>query len=229
MGDNLKKYEYYRTDLGVLYHADCLTIMPMLEPVDLVLTDPPYEMCAKGGGIGNKRAYMHGIADSGLEFGFNTSMLDSFDNWFCFCSKKQIVEIIQKAERRNWMLLTWNKTNPTPLTNNNYLPDTEYIIHSYESGRLFGKYKDKSRYCINPIWKNRHDHPTVKPAFIIMKCVVLGSQEGELILDPFIGTGTTAVVCERLNRRWIGIEIEERYCQIAAKRIENERSQLKLW
>ena len=49
------------------------------------------------------------------------------------------------------------------------------------------------------------------------------------VLDPFIGSGTTAIACEQLNKKWIGIEIEEKYCEIAAKRIENERKQLKLF
>ena len=56
-----------------------------------------------------------------------------------------------------------------------------------------------------------------------------GSKEFELVLDPFLGSGTTAVACERLKRRWIGIEIEEKYCEIAKKRIEAERRQLKLF
>ena len=50
-----------------------------------------------------------------------------------------------------------------------------------------------------------------------------------IILDPMLGSGTTAIACERLNRRWIGIEIEEKYCEIAAKRIEKENQQLKMF
>jgi DNA modification methylase len=50
-----------------------------------------------------------------------------------------------------------------------------------------------------------------------------------LVADPYLGTGATAVACERLKRRWIGIEIEEKYCAIAVKRIEAERRQLKLF
>uniref|UniRef100_A0A6M3X9N3 Putative methyltransferase n=3 Tax=viral metagenome TaxID=1070528 RepID=A0A6M3X9N3_9ZZZZ len=225
----LSKYEYYRTENGVLYCGDCLEIMPHLEPVDLVLTDPPYIVGAKECGLAGDRKYLHDITDAEIDKGFDSKILNGFKNWFCFCAKDQLVEIIQKATIRNWMIITWNKTNPTPLTNNNYLPDTEYIIHSYEKGRLFGKYKDKSRFAFTPVEKNNLEHPTVKPVSLISRFVVLGSIERETILDPFIGSGTTAVACERLNRRWIGIEIEEKYCAIAKQRIENERKQRKLF
>ena len=69
-------------------------------------------------------------------------------------------------------------------------------------------------------------HPTQKPTNLI--CYIL-SVGGGRVLDPFLGSGTTAVACERLKRQWIGIEIEEKYCEIAAKRIEAERKQLKLF
>ena len=69
-------------------------------------------------------------------------------------------------------------------------------------------------------------HPTQKPTSLIVCLLEVG---GETVLDPFIGSGTTAVACERLNRRWIGIEIEEKYCEIAARRIEKENQQLKLF
>ena len=75
---------------------------------------------------------------------------------------------------------------------------------------------------------NNRLHPNQKPIPIIQWCIKKSKTNG-IVLDPFIGSGTTAVACERLTRRWIGIEIEEKYCEIAAKRIELERKQLKLF
>ena len=72
-------------------------------------------------------------------------------------------------------------------------------------------------------------HPTQKPVGLFMWILNEYGKPEWITLDTHLGSGTTAIACERLNRRWIGIEIEERYCQIAAKRIENERSQLKLF
>jgi site-specific DNA-methyltransferase (adenine-specific) len=65
-----------------------------------------------------------------------------------------------------------------------------------------------------------HKHPTVKPLLLLSRAVELLAADSELVLDPFLGSGTTAVACELLGRRWIGIELGEDYCEIAAKRIE---------
>jgi len=75
---------------------------------------------------------------------------------------------------------------------------------------------------------NNFGHETVKPISLIITLMEISSHFNNLVLDPFLGSGTTAVACERLGRRWIGIEISKDYCDIAVKRIEEERSQLKL-
>ena len=74
-----------------------------------------------------------------------------------------------------------------------------------------------------------NSHPTVKSVKLMEYLINMATKEGQAVLDLFLGSGTTAVACERLNRRWIGIEISEKYCEIAAKRIENERKQRKLF
>jgi len=77
--------------------------------------------------------------------------------------------------------------------------------------------------------RNGKGHPTQKPVALMEYLIKTYTNEDETVLDFAIGSGTTAVACERLNRRWIGIEIEEKYCEIAAKRIEQETKQLQLW
>jgi site-specific DNA-methyltransferase (adenine-specific) len=77
-----------------------------------------------------------------------------------------------------------------------------------------------------PVIDSEKLHPAQKPVNLIIDLLRVS---GESVLDPFIGSGTTAVACEITGRRWIGIEIEEKYCEIAAKRIEAERKQLKLF
>lgn len=219
---------YYETDLGKLYHGDCLEIMPELEPVDLVLTDPPYEIHAGfGGGCFGKRNHLvktGGFTDSGCNYKF----LKRFKNWFVFCSLKQLDELLKSAsmrEHRN--LITWCKPNPVPTCNNKYLPDVEYVVHGFSKGRLFGKYNNKSSFAIIPCGNKKTKHPNEKPVILLLKLLVSGSEERNLILDPFIGSGTTAIACEKLNRRWIGIEISKEYCEIAKQRIINETRQLK--
>lgn len=184
-----------------------------------MLTDPPYEIVAKGAGIGGRRQYLTDIHQH-IDGGFDVKFLEPFPNWFTFCGKDQLLELLDAAQANRWMLLTWNKPNPTPLVNANYLPDTEYIVHAFSSSeRLFGDYADKSRYIIWPVEKNEFDHPTVKPLTVVKKLVKLGTLPGELILDPFMGSGTTLRAAKDLGRHSIGIEIEEEYCEIAVERL----------
>lgn len=215
---------YYDHAGITIYHGDCLEIMPELPRVDLVVADPPYYITATGGGIGGKRKYLKEITAKNIGCGFDSSILKNYGNWFCFCGKQQLLELISIANngKGRWMLLIWCKTNPIPLINGNYLPDCEYIVHKYEARRLFGQYKDKSRFWINSSGKSAYKHPTVKPVDLVKKCIALGTVQGDLILDPFIGSGTMLVAAKELGRRAIGIEIEEKYCEIAAKRLSQE-------
>ena len=211
-------------DKCCLICADCREVLPLLEAgsVDLVLTDPEYEIVAAGAGMGARRKYLADI-NGHLDGGFDPAILSGFRNWFVFCGKDQLVDVISAASSNGrWMLLTWNKPNPTPLVNANYLPDTEYIVHSFQPCRLFGEYADKSRFIVHPVVKNGFNHPTVKPLFVIRKLLTLGTEEGDLVLDPFLGSGTTLRACKDLGRRGIGCEIEEKYCEIAARRLEQE-------
>lgn len=216
---------YYDDGKGItIYCADCNDILPHLPKVDLVLTDPPYKIGAKGGGIGARRKYLadiHGHIDGGFDVG----LLRSFDNWFCFCGKNQLIEILRAAQspERRWMLITWNKPNPTPLSNGNYLPDTEYIVHHFSANKLHGSFRDKSRFIVSPSEQNDFMHPTVKPLRVINKLIRLGTLQDEVVLDLFMGSGTTLVAAKQLGRRAIGIEIEEKYCAIAVKRLNQTR------
>jgi len=209
---------YFQTELATIYHGDCREILPLIGKCDLILTDPPYELTATGGGIGAKRKYLgdiHGFTDGG----FDLDILDYCENWVCFCAKSQLLKILSKAESMpRWMLVTWNKPNPTPLCGGNYLPDTEYIVHGFQSGRCFGGYRNKSRFIVHPSQQGNL-HPNEKPLPVVSKMVAVASEEGDLILDPYMGSGTTLVAAIQEGRRCIGIEREEKYCEAAAKRI----------
>lgn len=210
-----------------LYRADCAEVLPHLPPAAALVTDPPYELAAKGGGLAGDRQHLKDIAALGIDKGFDDAMLDGFQNWVCFCSRKQLLKIIQRAEKRKWMLITWNKTTPAPLTNNNYLPDTEYIVHCYSEGRLFGGYQDKARFYVSPGMNanEKYGHPTAKPVALMIKLLRLCSQPGDLILDPFMGSGTTGVACVKQERHFIGIEVNQQHFESACKRIEAANSQ----
>jgi len=198
--------------------GDCREAIQALPRIDCVITDPPYEIVATGGGIGGKRKYLADITDF-TDCGFDYSLLSGFDNWVVFGTLKQVPKLITQADGERWMLIVWNKPNPTPLCGGNYLPDTEYIIHRFSKGMLFGGYKDKSRFIIHPCEQGK-EHPNEKPIPVMMKVVSNASGKGMTILDPFMGSGTTGVACVNLGRKFIGIEIEEKYFDIACRRIE---------
>lgn len=213
---------YFKDDAVTIYLGDCREILPTLGKFDLLLTDPPYLVGAKSCGLAGNRQYLKDISTVEIDKGFDLSVLDCSENWFCFCGKQQIPEILGKAILGNWMLITWGKANPTPLVNSNYLPDTEYIFHKWTKGRLFGDYKDKSRFFFSQSGKSVFDHPTVKPINLIAKLIRLGTQQGETILDPFAGSGTTGRAAKDMGRNAVLIEREEKYCEIAAKRMSQQ-------
>ena len=209
---------YYETELGKLYHGDCLEIMPMLEPVDLVLTDPPYNVGIKYGNDTN---------DSKTDTEWINWTKPRFDLMRKLASTVLIVgqarlPFYALIEPWKW-LICWHKPaamGRSPVGFCNWEP-----IAMWGKGCNTGV--DFIKAPIKPD-KSLNGHPCPKPLRWATEVLHL-FKHYMYILDPFLGSGTTAIACERLNRRWIGIEIEEKYCEIAAKRIEKERSQLKLF
>ena len=236
--------------------GDCLEVLKTIpdNSIDLVVTDPPY-IVTKGGThaksnfiscrVDNIEAELTPISD-----GFDFAALDECCrvlkkiNMYVWCSKYQLADLLIYFENKgcNTNVLTWHKSNPVPTCGNKYLSDTEFCIFAREPGvKLFGTYESKLTYyvqAINSKDKKLYGHPTVKPENIISNLIINSSKEGEVVLDPFMGSGTTGAVCKKLNRNFIGIEIEEKYYNIAKARINNEiikkeesteMSQVNLW
>lgn len=128
----------------------------------------------------------------------------------------------------NMELLTWHKTNPVPTCNNKYLSDTEYLLFFRETGvKINGSYETKKKYYVTPTNKDdkkQYGHPTIKPLDIIKNLIINSSNEGDVVLDPFMGSGTTPVACVETNRHYIGFEIDQNYFDIACKRLDEVES-----
>lgn len=149
-------------------------------------------------------------------------------NAYVWCSKEQLLDLMQffKNKECNIDLLTWHKTNPIPTCNNTYLSDTEYLIYAREKGvKLMGEYSTKKKYWISEcnvsdkeLWK----HPTIKPLNIIETLVGNSSVAGGVVLDPFMGSGTTAIAARNLDRQFIGFEIDETYYHNSLERLKNK-------
>lgn len=217
-----------------LFQGDCRDVLKAIpdKSVDLVIMDPPYEMGTSGGGMyrGHKKAYIDEL--NSMKDGFDLVILDELCrvmkhvNLYVFCTLKQfpmLIDYFVKEKKCYWSLLTWHKTNPVPACNNKYLSDTEYILFFREPGvHIWGSYATKKTYYVTPLNvkdKKLYNHPTVKPDSIIRALVANSSQPGEVVLDPFMGSGTTGAVCASEGRLFLGIEKDEVHFCTAEKRI----------
>lgn len=149
-------------------------------------------------------------------------------NIFIWCSKLQILDILKYfVDNKNcyFEILTWNKTNPTPTTNNSWLPDIEYCLYFREKGIVLNDgYELKSKWYISSINqsdKEKFNHPTIKPLNLVERHIKHTTQENDIVLDCFCGSGTTCVACKNTNRRYIGIELNPKWHKVAVDRLNN--------
>ena len=218
-----------------IFCGDCLEIMKGMPDgsVDLVVIDPPYEIETSGAGLYKQQDKQYIKELEGMKDGFSEQALDELCrvmnkiNIYIFCSQKQIIPLLDyfvKKKGCNWNLICWHKTNPVPACGNKYLTDTEYILFFREKGvKVYGNYNTKFTYYATPLnqkEKKQFNHPTVKPINIIHNFIVNSSQENEIVLDCFMGSGSTGVACINTNRKFIGIELDPTYFETAKKRLE---------
>ena len=222
-------------ELNKIYNMDCLEGMKQIPIPDLIVSDSPYDFESSGAGIPGMRVTFDRISESNLnKFDFEKyipfilNLQQNKVNVYFFCNKVLLPLYLNEAMKRNllWDVLTLNKKAPIPTKNSSYLPEIEYIVFlrssgSYWNGKLnYNLYFKSYRCYTNGVFC---EHPTQKPIGIITKFIKLSSKEGDLVLDPFIGSGTTAVACKQLNRNFIGFEINAEYCKIAEKRLAQEQ------
>lgn len=197
---------YYQDDYCTIYHGDCLDILPQLPTVDLVLTDPPY-------GLG-KKLYTGGtwatnpIYDSMLEWD-----VKRVDN-------KLILKIITHGKKS----IVWGgHLYSLPISRCWIVWEKQNKLQSMGACELAWTNIDKPIKMITELSNpdGKRAHPTQKPLSVMKFCIV-SVDENQLILDPFMGSGTTLRAAKDLQRKAIGIEIEEKYCEIAAKRLSQE-------
>ena len=226
-----------------LYNDDALHILNGIEnnSVDLIVTDPPYEVSTKSiGGTLQTRMKVdkafHDLENLEITEGYAIDKYaDKFmqimkePNIYIWCNKKQIptyFDIYVNKYNCLFDIICWHKTNALPTYSNKYLSDTEYLLYFHSGkGKCFPQsYEDAKTFYLAPINhkdKNLYGHPTIKPLDLTEKIIRNSSKENDTILDCFMGSGTTGVACKNLNRDFIGIEINEKYFNIAQNRIDN--------
>lgn len=227
-------------EVNKIYNEDCLVGLKKIpdNSIDLVLIDPPYDICVHSRRIGSDRITRDmsklekELINSNLVNGFNIKVLDELVrvmknmNIYIWCNARQIPMYIKYFNLQlqcKLEIIVWGKTNAMPLYGNQYLRDKEYCLYFRKNGYCKPKsYEDaKTIYLstINMKDKKKYGHPTIKPLDLIRKFIRNSSKENDIILDCFLGSGTTAVACILENRKYVGFEINKEYFDIANKRI----------
>lgn len=229
---------YYDEDGITIYHCDCLDVLGSLDPVALLLTDPPYSLS-----VGQDHERLAGKGARRLDF------FDGDRDWvamtdyvvervakaaalsnaaYVWCGHRQFGPLIERFEVEGWAtrFLVWRKKCPAPAPPGvGWESAVELCVYAFRAGRKWTP--PTGTKCPNVIDADsyRHGqpgkvaHPTQKPLATAGIPLQFSTDIGDVVLDPFMGSGTTLRVAKDLGRRAIGIEVEERYCEIAAKRL----------
>jgi site-specific DNA-methyltransferase (adenine-specific) len=234
---------YYDDGTCTIYHADCLEVLDvgLLGAVDLVLTDPPYSLS-----VGQDHANLPGRGTRRLNFFDGDRDWESMTEYvvarvlaaaalcsatYVWCGHRQFGPLVERFEAEGWAtrFLVWRKACPVPAPPGvGWDSAAELCVYAFREGRKW--VPPTGTKCPNVIDADsyRHGqpgkvaHPTQKPLVTATIPLRFSTQPGDTVLDPFMGSGTTLRAAKDLDRRAIGIEVEERYCEIAAKRLGQE-------
>ena len=211
---------YYEHAGITIYHGDCREVMPGLEPVDLVLTDPPYNAGMDYGPTQDDRQEWSTYAIWMKEC---ITVMETVSKGLVlvFASVRGMLEI-SSVYQPKWVCV-WEK----PMAFSHRVGGSPWLPH-WEPCLVYGRmHGDEGRvpdFSMSDVWSSNtatnNGHPCPKPTNLMR--LVLKSIPLEVVLDPFMGSGTTLRAAKDLGRKAIGIEIEERYCELAANRMAQE-------
>jgi len=199
--------------------------------IDLIITDPPYgisrELNCKGRRLGTtaKLNFNFGTWDVFNKEWFDIALKKTKGWMMTFCAKKDVGFFIGGLEKNGFIaidVLVWQKPDPIPLNaKSRFLNAWEAIVIGKKPGAIWNSNYEHNIIKIQaPKGKNRI-HPTQKPVELIKKLINLTTKEGNIVLDPFMGSGTTAIACLETKRSYIGFEISKQYWKQSLERIEN--------
>jgi len=228
---------YYQHAGMTIYHGDCRDILPSLQPVELVLTDPPYSISITGakhiGPTGKGVRRLDFFACDADWAKMTATVVQAISaaallvrSLYVWLGHRQIGAVVDALEMLGFStrFLVWSKLVVCPAA-----PGAELCVYGYKPGRTWTPSPATNPVSNVIVADNyRHGqpgklpHPTQKPLSLFNKLVTVSSNEGDTVLDPFMGSGTALRAAKDLGRKAIGIEIEEKYCEIAAKRLSQE-------
>jgi DNA modification methylase len=231
---------YYEQDGVTVFHADCRDVLPTLSEVDHIITDPPYSQHTHtkqwiGASLtsdGKPR-----VSTAHTELGFDP-LTPEMLAYFCaearrisrrwtlaFCDLESIWEWSQAVQSFGLSYVracVWDKVDSAPqFTGDRPAASAEAIICAHAKGAKRwngGGGRNVFRHAVNGE-RGAKPHPSTKPERLMVELVTLFTDPGDVIVDPFMGSGTTLVAAKRLGRQAIGIESKEAHCESAVKRL----------
>lgn len=220
---------YYSEDGINIYHGDCADLFRTVGRVDHVITDPPYNVRAEDIALEGRSAMRRdfGQWDEAWEaapFLARVGLLVRPGGTLLAFTSDRLLSKFREAD--GWKprgTIVWVKTNPAPNPRPMYVSAVEYLVWLQKDGAA--AVWNGTGYTPNVLsygtcaGLERTAHPTQKPEALLCELISRHTNPNDKILDPFMGSGTTLVAAKRLNRKAIGIELEEKYCEIAAKRL----------
>jgi DNA modification methylase len=198
--------------------------------VDAVITDPPYgEVNRDSGGLRSLDVGVADIVDFDEEW-IASEFSRLADSVYIWCGTEQVSKYRKTLVNSGMTtrLCIWEKTNPSPMNGQHlWLSSIETCVFGRRKGATFNEH------CASPVWRTatqpKEFHPTAKPISLMEVQIKASTNEGQIVIDPFMGSGTTGLAAARMGRKFIGIEREQKYFDIACKRIEQEQAQIKLF
>jgi site-specific DNA-methyltransferase (adenine-specific) len=222
-------------ELGKIYCEDCLETMKRMpdKSVDLIVTDPPW-MDYKTSWYDASSWHAPVVWLSPDKYAPELFRILSHGSCLILWCRWDVFEAhaiaCKEAGFRVANCIVWAKPNHTAGDLDGNLGNK----HEMAIFAVKGLWKRTGKREVN-LWEEGHlfsrgfrNHPTEKPVHLMERCIRLGSCVNYVVYDPFMGSGTTAVACERLGRKWVGSEINPDYVKIAEKRIAAERAQTKM-
>ena len=225
-----------------LLHGDCLELMKEIpdESVDMILTDPPYLMSYKTNHRADKshRFCQTIIGDNDKELIADFAkeayrVLKNNTAMYCFCNSNHVdffKEVIESAGFRIKNILIWVKNNWTAGDlKAQYGKQYEMIIYCNKGRKFIQGKRLTDVWYFDRVSSNRAVHQNQKPVDLLTQIIEKSSDVGDVILDPFMGSGSTGIACMNTRRKFIGMEIDEEYFTAARERIQQERAQVSIF